>query len=91
MASFKEMDPEKIRELLKGHADILGPLAQKEEQVFRNLTCPNCRSGDLESSVNASRPFSKGSPLPNKILKCLRCSSELDPYSGILLKVPTGG
>jgi hypothetical protein len=75
-----------VLKMLEGHVDILTPLAKKEEALFRNTTCPVCSGSDHDAVVDRNRPFSKGMPLPNKVLRCRGCSSEFDPYSGIVTK-----
>jgi hypothetical protein len=97
-SGFKELDPDLVRKLLdekdeKGnriHEDIITPLVQKEATFFKNTACPSCGSYGVESFTNPSRPFSPGSPLPNKLLRCSACRTEFDPYTRLVTSVPTG-
>lgn len=90
MPAFKEMDPETIRSALEGHEDALSPLVRKEEAFFKNVSCTTCGEKNLTAVLNAARPFTDGVPLPNKLLKCLKCETEFDPYSGLITRF-TGG
>jgi hypothetical protein len=85
--SFKELDPETVWSLLKDQENVLKPLADKEQVLFRNSTCPTCGGDSHAEMINARRPFSPGSPLPNKSLKCLACGTEFDPYTRLVTKV----
>lgn len=87
MSAFKELDPDVARKALEGQQDLLTPEVRKEEAFFRNSSCPNCSAQSLEATINVKKPFSPGAPLPNKILRCLMCRTEFDPYSGLVLKV----
>lgn len=87
--SFTELDPDDIRKLLEGHADILTPMLNTEAVFFRHVTCPMCGSSDHVAKVDAARPFSPGSALPNKVLTCSTCQAEFDPYTKFIRRVPT--
>lgn len=93
MPSFKTMDPDAVRELLKGHEDVLTSEVAKEQAFFRHAICPNpkCRGRSHEQLLDAVTPFSPQSPLPNKILKCKTCETEFNPYTGLVTRAPTGG
>jgi hypothetical protein len=90
--SLKEMDPQRIRELLdaqdeKGgllYPDILTPLVEKEAELFRNSSCPKCGALAPTPILNTHRPFVPNSPLPNKILRCVVCGTEFDPRTGLI-------
>jgi hypothetical protein len=92
MNSFKELDPQEIRKLLEAkdengnllYPDVLTPMAKQEEAVFKNSVCPKCGSGATAAILNSSRPFTPGSPLPNRILRCVVCSTEFDPRTGLI-------
>lgn len=86
MGIFKELDPEVVRKALEGEVDILTPMVKKEEAFFRNQVCPVCDSTSSEAFLNASNPFTAGSPLPNKRLRCLDCKTEFDPYSRLVTR-----
>lgn len=72
------------------HQDVLTPASLKEQTYFRASACPSCRGISTESFVDPHRPFTPGNPLPNKLLRCLQCKTEFNPYTGLVtLVVPT--
>lgn len=81
MPAFKEMDPEVIRQLLQGHEDVLTSEVKKEETFFAHSTCPVCGGSKFSTHVNSTRPFTEGALLPNKLLYCMSCNTEFDPYT----------
>jgi hypothetical protein len=87
MSSFKELDSEKIWELLKDQENALKPLVDKEEAFFRASSCPNCRGHNFEASIDPRAPFTPGSPLANRFLRCLTCETEFNPYTGLVMRV----
>lgn len=86
MPKFEPLHPDVIRKLLEGQEDVLSPLAEKENVLFKNSRCPGCGAYEHERSVDARRPFTPGSPLANKILRCLSCRAEFDPTTGQVLR-----
>lgn len=68
------------------HQDVLTPIAKKEEVFFRHSACPKCGSTSVRPLTNPLRPFVPGNPLPNKLLQCLQCETEFDPYSGLITR-----
>jgi hypothetical protein len=89
MKEFKPLKESEIRKLLKGHQDVLTPMAIKEEAFFRASRCPACGSGGCVPFVEASRPFVPGNPLPNRFLQCPSCQVEFNPYTGLITRAPT--
>ena len=87
MSFFKESDPERMLKLLEGHENVLAPLVAKEEAFFRSSTCPSCNGRNLEAFLHPSNPFAPGSPLPSKLLRCLQCKTEFDPYTRLVTRV----
>jgi hypothetical protein len=89
---FKELDPEKIRSILdakdekgeKLYPDVLTPLAEREAELFKNSPCPKCQVYSATPVLNTHRPFSPGSPLPNRIMRCTVCGTEFDPRTGLI-------
>jgi hypothetical protein len=90
--NLRELDTDAIRKLLEAtdeegrplHVDVLRPLLEREEAFFRNSTCPRCREASVEAFVDPKRPFVSGSILPNRHLRCVKCDTEFDPYSGLI-------
>lgn len=89
MSVFKEMDPDEIRRLLEGHQDVLTPESTKEQAFLKVCACPLCRSYSHEQFMDPARPFIPGVPLVSRYLRCLQCSAEWDPRTGLILKAPT--
>jgi hypothetical protein len=79
---------DQISELLEGHQNVLTPLAKKEEEFLARCPCPSCGGTNLSAYVNAKKPFSSGSVLPNKLLHCAQCDVEFEPHTGIITKAP---
>lgn len=92
MPSFKEMDPERIREIIdatsaegaKLYPDVLTPLVEKEEALFKSSSCPKCGAMAPVPTLNTRRPFTPSSPLPNKVLRCVACGTEFDPHTRLI-------
>jgi hypothetical protein len=87
MPSFKEMDPDLIQSLLEGRKDALQAEVNKEEAFFRACVCPRCGDFRHETRLNTKTPFTPGSPLARKVLKCSNCMTEFDPYTGLIHSV----
>lgn len=91
---FKELDQDTIRQLLDErdpagkliHQDLLRPALEKEEAFFRNSPCPICHDTATEAFVDPTRPFLSGSIIANRHLRCLKCHSEYNPYTGLITK-----
>lgn len=88
MPNFKEMDPDLIRELLKGQENVIAPAVEKEQAFLQNIPCPSCY-GSTEAQTNSKRPFVKGKILVNKIMVCLTCKAEFDPGTRVISKAPS--
>lgn len=71
------------------HQDLLTGEAKKEQAFFRANACPSCRGMSTEPFVNPHQPFTPGNPLPNKLLRCLMCKTEFNPYTGLVTLAPT--
>lgn len=84
--SFKEMDPEHIRELIDGHENVISPAMEREQSFLKSISCPRCGEFETEARINSKRPFSHGMILPNKILVCLRCQTEFEPHTKLILR-----
>lgn len=89
MKPFKEMDPDVVRKLVEGQENVVKPAVEKEQQFFKTSSCPNCSAYEVESRVNTKRPFIQGSILANKILVCLCCGTEFEPYTKVISRPPT--
>ena len=87
--SKERLSQEQIWQLLEGQEDVLTPLAKKEEAMLKRVPCQNCGSGSTTVEPNTKNPFSAGSPLSNKLIRCLVCGVTFDPFSRIFLSSPT--
>ena len=67
----------------KLNEDVLTSLAAKEAALFNDSPCPKCGSA-ATPCLNVHRPFSSGSFLPNKILRCVACGTEFDPWTKLI-------
>lgn len=81
LAMLKELDPEKIREMLKGTEDTLSEDAKKLNESMRNAVCPRCGEA-LQFRINMENPF-LNSGLPRFTGTCESCDFETDLDSGI--------
>jgi hypothetical protein len=92
MPSFKEMSQQQIQEILnatnekgeKLYPDVLTPLADKEEALFKESSCPKCDASATVPVIDARRPFTPRSPLPRRLLRCAVCGTEFDPYTRLI-------
>jgi hypothetical protein len=82
------MEPAKAREALKGHIDILTPLAKAEHAAFLAATCPQCHSGNLRKSVDKERPFSADKALASITCHCIDCKCDFSLDSGVISSAP---
>jgi hypothetical protein len=57
---------------------------EKEAQLFQNAPCPKCGASTCTPILNTHRPFTSDSPLPNRILRCVVCSTEFDPKTRLI-------
>jgi len=68
---FREMDPEKIRELLKGHEDVLTPAVRADEERLRRVRC-TC-GGTVQRTLDPKQAYLPGALTPNWQASCLAC------------------
>jgi hypothetical protein len=91
------MDPNEVQKLLEVqdsegkpvHQDMLRPLVEREEALLRNSTCPACGALSSETFLDPRRPFVNGYPLPNRLLRCLKCQAEYDPHTRLIELIKT--
>lgn len=86
MGPLKELSTEQIWAALEGQQDLLSGEVKKEEAVFRNTPCPECRGFQHSPFIFSTRPFSPLSALPKKHLRCLDCGCEFDPETRLVTK-----
>lgn len=97
---FKEMDQAEVLALLEGEQDILTPLVEADEKVYKGAICPRC-GGDCATDLNVSTLFDVDPatgdiipgprmterPIPRKLCRCMRCRCLFDPFSGVILEL----
>lgn len=83
---FHEMDLTLRRKAIEGHEDVLTDEAKKQEALYSSFSCPRCHHSPLFKSPHP-KPFIDGYLLPRSLLKCPRCDHELDPHTGIDVKL----
>lgn len=72
------------------HQDVLTPAVLRESAFFKSCVCPSCGAA-ARAILDVKRPFVPGNPLPNKLLQCVQCQTEFNPYTGLITKAPTVG
>jgi len=96
---LKTMDPNVIRAMLKDHTDVISQETKKEEEFYKNLSCPMCYGAGCEKRINAiavrmgeggpevaSSPFVAGRNLPQGYAHCIHCGTDFDPQTGVIRK-----
>jgi hypothetical protein len=95
---LKPMDPDIVRALLEGQPDALSEEVRREEEVFRNLSCPMCYETGCQKKIRAAKivigedgtpemlvsPFVSGRALPQGYAHCIHCGTDFDPHSGVI-------
>lgn len=76
MTKFNELDPAEVLKHLANQPNILKSFIDRDREKVKVAICPKCGSDKNQVSLDVKNPFSAGSPLPNKILKCSNCLCE---------------
>ncbi|MHA2333080.1 MAG: hypothetical protein ACXAEU_13755, partial [Candidatus Hodarchaeales archaeon] len=98
---FKEMKRKDVLKILESQTDILTPLAEADNKIYKDALCPRCgsesypliRTEDLiEVDKKTGEIIGVGHrlanrPIPRKLCKCLRCKCLYDPFSGLILEM----
>ena len=93
---FKTMDPELIREALRGQVDVITPAAEMEAEVYKQAVCPVCGTRGAVKVTTPPKisvtkegdtivlrpPFQDGNPLIVGHAKCTKCDTEYSPETG---------
>lgn len=85
---FKEMDPDKIRELLEGQENIISPEVEKHEEYFSQLECLYCGGSCRPTLLPGQKIFEDNSLLPNYSAECNDCGCQFSPYTKIEIRGP---
>lgn len=103
---FTTMDLDIIRALIEGQPDVLAEELKAESEFYKHVTCPMCHTvGSCEKRLRppkvvieedgtpevVSSPFSSGLALPQGYARCVHCSTDFDPYSGVISKTEASG
>lgn len=84
---FTMMDPTERTQLLEGQVDILTDKVAEESEYLSTLPCPKCGTTHCLPTVDARKPFVDGQILPRRLMHCLNCGLEFEPYTGIQTNV----
>lgn len=87
---FTTMDPEEVRQALRGHKDVLTSAVQQVDEYFKHLSCPSC-GAECMKFIDGSRLFREGAVLPNYLARCKACGVEFEPYTKIQVSIPHPG
>lgn len=85
---FKTMDPQKVRELLEGHENIIAPEVEKHQKYFESLKCDYCGGKCMAIVLDGANPFKEGAILPDYQAECVDCGAHFTPYTGIEVRGP---
>ena len=91
------MDPDRIRELIAGHTDILSAEIKAEDALYRHTRCPVCGEGDCKKKIRPAKviidddgnpevvtsPFN-GGILPDGFAHCIHCDTDFNPHTGMI-------
>jgi hypothetical protein len=80
---FEELDPETIWNLLEGQQDILTPMAEARDRVYRNLICPCC---EKQEWVIVDKGQRDDEPVPWHHFLCENCGCLYDPKTDLIIK-----
>ena len=100
--TFKTMDPNLIRSLLKDQVDVITPAAEMESEIYKRARCPVCENvgatkvteppkivpTEEDGMVVIKAPFSQNSPLIVGHAKCPQCETEYSPDTGVIISQP---
>ncbi len=84
---FKPMKPEIIRQIVKGHKDVVTPAVAEARNFIRRMSCPSC-GGEVIEVVNSKTPFTEGNIVPNFLAECISCKVQFEPYTRIQVSMP---
>jgi len=94
---FQPMDPDLVRSLIEGQPDVLSDEVKRDEELYKNAQCPMCYERGMQKVLLPSQvlpteagpevissPFTEGQILPQGYAHCDHCSTDFDPYTGII-------
>ena len=99
--TLKTMDPDTIRDLIKGQPDVLTAAAESDARLYNEAVCPSCGNQGCHKLMDPPRvvpgpdggpmvvssPFGNA-PLPHGHAKCPSCETEFDPTTGVIRSSP---
>lgn len=71
---------------LEGEPDLLTPLAAKDKEYLRSLSCPKCGGGGILREVNPLRPFAAHDMLPKWDGRCPACKCLFSATTGVIIE-----
>lgn len=100
--TFKPLDPELARSLLKGHEDVITPATKVENELYELVHCPVCGEQGADRTmlppkvvmgengpVMIRTPFSNTTPIVKTHAKCRTCGTEYDAYTRVIIAEPS--
>lgn len=87
-ASFIQLAPAEVRQVLEGQEDILAGESKKAEAIYRQHTdCQNGCGRTMEKSSGGPK-FAFSDPdwrIPRCLMKCYACGFTLNPFNGMVV------
>lgn len=94
------MDQDELLEILKDEVDILTPMVEADEEIYRDARCPRC-GGECTTDINVSTLFDVDPKtmdiipgprmanriIPRKLSRCMGCTCLFDPFTGLVLEM----
>lgn len=98
--SLKTMDPDIIRDLIKGEKDIITPVAKMEAELLKYSHCPACGHQGADKVVMPPKfvqgadgsleivrtPFSPTGTTIQGHARCPACQTEYSPMTGVIIQ-----
>lgn len=85
MSFFKEMDQNKILEILEGHEDTLADRVREELEFVTRNPCPRCGGNSLPE-LDVMRSLRNGTRNIYHC-RCVECGCLYSPYSGLIIEM----
>lgn len=71
---------------LSDYPNVLAEEQAARERLYAKWSCPRCGQHPLTPFL-APNPWREGEALPRELLRCSRCKHELEPHTGIDVKL----
>jgi hypothetical protein len=87
---FKEMKAKDRAKLLEDTEDVLGPMIERDEQIYEGVTCPRC-GGLAQKDFDLFKTITSNRVIPRYNSKCLECRCVFEPITGIIVELGNKG